>query len=132
MENVTLQVLFRGISQTNIHFDGLKKKTCNANGRKIKVNSTEKYVKFLSNGCFFSSYISPLRLLKLLFSYSNTFLSHKLNLFMFYSCSQAKFFPRFLALPLLAGGNYPVPPNNDFWKSIFSQQKEGRILRPKK
>ena len=58
--NVTLQVLFRGISWENIHFCGFLKKTYIANRRKIKVNSTKKYVKFLSSGYFFSSYISPL------------------------------------------------------------------------
>ena len=52
-ENVTLQVPFRGISWENIHFCGFLKKTYIANGRKIKVNSTKKYVKFLSSGYFF-------------------------------------------------------------------------------
>ena len=59
-ENVTLQVQFRGISWENIHFCGFLKKTYIANGRKIKVNSTKKYVQFLSSGYFFLSYISPL------------------------------------------------------------------------
>ena len=57
---MTLQVPFRGISWENIHFCGFLKKTYIANGRKIKVNSTKKYVKFLSSGYFFSLYISPL------------------------------------------------------------------------
>ena len=60
MENVTLQVPFRGISWQNIHFCGFLKKTCIANGRKIKMDSSKKYVKFLSSRYFFPSYISPL------------------------------------------------------------------------
>ena len=59
-KNVTLQVLFWGIGWENIHFCGFWKKTYIANGRKIKVNSSKKYVKFLSSGYFFLSYISPL------------------------------------------------------------------------
>ena len=59
-ENVTFQVPFQGISWENIHFCGFLKKTYIANGRKIKVNSTKKYVQFLSSGYFFLSYISPL------------------------------------------------------------------------
>ena len=59
-KNVTLQVLFRGTSWENIHFYGFWKKTYIANGKKIKVNSSKKYVKFLSSGYFFPLYISPL------------------------------------------------------------------------
>ena len=59
-ENVTFQVPFQGISWENIHFCGFLKKTYIANGRKIKVNSTKKYVKFLSSGYFFPSFISRL------------------------------------------------------------------------
>ena len=57
-ENLTLQLTFWGISWENIHF--FKKKAYIANGRKIKVNSSKKYVNFLSKGYFFLSYISPL------------------------------------------------------------------------
>ena len=57
---MTLQVPFRGISRENIHFCGFLKKTYIANGKKMKVNSTKKFVKFLSNRYFFSLYISPL------------------------------------------------------------------------
>ena len=41
----------------------------------------------------------------------------------FYTCPQAKLFPRFLSSPLQAEGNYPFPQNNVFWKSIFSSKK---------
>ena len=57
-ENLTLQLTFRGISWENFFF--FKKKAYIANGRKIKVNSSKKYVNFLSKGYFFPSYISPL------------------------------------------------------------------------
>ena len=53
MENVILQVPFGRISWENIHFCGFLKKAYIANERKIKVNSTKKYVKFLSSGYFF-------------------------------------------------------------------------------
>ena len=49
----------------------------------------------------------------------------------FYSCSQAKLFPRFLSLPQ-ARRNYPFPQNNVSLKSIFSQQKGKRIMKLKK
>ena len=52
-ENVALQAPFREISWKNIHFCGFLKKTYITNGRKIKVNSTKKYIKFLSSGYFF-------------------------------------------------------------------------------
>ena len=57
---MTLQVPFWGISWENIHFCGFLKKAYIVNGKKIKVNSTKKYIKFLSRGYFFPSYISPL------------------------------------------------------------------------
>ena len=62
-ENATLQVPFPGIKWENIHFCGFLKKTYVANRRKIKVSSTQKYVKFLSRGYFFTPYISPLNII---------------------------------------------------------------------
>ena len=72
----TLRHIFYSPNSSNIHgeFDfttnvsGNKlgkyffflKKAYIANGRKIKVNSSKKYVNFLSKGYFFPSYISPL------------------------------------------------------------------------
>ena len=50
----------------------------------------------------------------------------------FYSCPQAKLSSRFLSSPLQVEGNYPLSLNNVFWKSIFPQQKGGRIIEPTK
>ena len=59
----------------------------------------------------------------------NIFVSQKLNLFIFFSCPQAKFFPKFLSSPLQTEWNYSFFPNSVFWKSIFPQQKgEAKIL----
>ena len=59
----------------------------------------------------------------------NIFVSQELNLFIFFSCPQAKFFPKFLSSPLQTEWNYSFFPNSVFWKSIFPQQKgEGKIL----
>ena len=44
--------------------------------------------------------------------------------------SQAKISPRFLSLPLQAGGKYPFPQHNLF--CIFSQQNGRRIVKLKK
>ena len=69
-KNVTLQVPFRGISWENIHFCGFLEKTYIANGSKIKVNSTRKYVKFLSSGYFFFVVYFSLKFLLSLVFYS--------------------------------------------------------------
>ena len=60
MKNVSLQVPYWGISWENIHFCGFLKKTYIPNGRKIKVDSSKKEVRFLSSGYFFPLCISPL------------------------------------------------------------------------
>ena len=53
------------------------------------------------------------------------FVSQKIESVHFYLCPQTKIYPRFLSLPLQAGGNYPFPPHNVF--CILSQQKGRRL-----
>ena len=53
----------------------------------------------------------------------NTFVSQKIESVRFYSCPQAKLYPRFLSSPLQGEGNYPFSPNDVFWKCIFPQQR---------
>ena len=55
------------------------------------------------------------------------FVSQKIESVHFYLCPQAKIYPRFLSLPLDAGGNFPFPSHND-----FSQQKGRKIMKLKK
>ena len=57
----------------------------------------------------------------------NTFVSQRIESVHFYSCPQARPFPRFLSSLLQAEGNYPFPQKKMFWKSIFPQQR-GRGL----
>ena len=58
-------------------------------------------------------------------------MSQKIESVHFYSCPQAKLSSRFLSSPLQVEGNYPLS-LNIFWKSIFPQQKGGRIIEPTK
>ena len=60
----------------------------------------------------------------------NAFVSQKIESFYFYSCLQVKLSPRFLSLPLQAGGNYPFPLNSVLY--IFPQQKGWKIMELKK
>ena len=60
----------------------------------------------------------------------NAFVSQKIESVHFYLYPQAKISPKFLLLPLQAGGNFPFPPHNVF--CIFSQQKGRRIIELKK
>ena len=57
-----------------------------------------------------------------------TFANQNIESIHYYPYLKVKFSPRFLLSPLQAEGNYPFR----FWKSIFMQQKRGRIMEMKK
>ena len=57
----------------------------------------------------------------------NTFARQKIESVQFYSCPQAKFFPRFLSLsPRQTRIELPIPPEQHFLKIFFPEQKERR------
>ena len=53
----------------------------------------------------------------------NAFVSQKIESVHFYLYPQAKISPKFLLLPLQAGGNFPFPPRNVFC-IFFSVERE--------
>ena len=85
---------------------------------------------FFSNLCILPWSRKSLKLMVLGLP-ENTFVSKKINLQTFTHVPQAKLFPGFLSSPVQAEEYHPLPLNNVFWKSIFHQQKERRIMELK-
>ena len=71
--------------------------------------SPEYFLIFFSN-LYIAPWLQKIFKFMVLRLLENAFVSQKIESVHFYLCPQAKISPRFLSLPIQAGGNYPFPP----------------------